>query len=393
MFRMTGFLRAPEDGSGSGGGAPIDLSGLFEGGEVGTPAEKVVEASPAKVEAVVKVESTPAAAVETGESAFLKWMKEAYPEAPDGVVKVDNWKTQRDLNARMAKEFGATSLELAQAKRELAEAKKGGGAALPETEAVKKLTADLETLRVTHQTELSEWTAHKAKQELEGVDAFRREFDGKRVAMMEGAKEVAGEAGVAPEVVDKVFAATTELQLVKALNEIEDPDAKALIAEKARSFLSLTKQRDAAVTKDPVNTLKQWKDYEETVKGATAKGFTANFSNKLLAALPTVAAELKDDPFMSTAAGQAVMARLSAMFTGGAIPNEQSLVKALAQAESATVYRDGMAKAIQTAAAHEKRVAELEKALSKYERIDPAQGGAGAGVRTTFKYDAGRHFD
>ena len=382
-------MRAAE-GDTSGGGGGFNSEHLFGGDVVKVEAVVADKAAEAAAKAA---EAATAAAGETGEGAFLKWMKDAYPEAPEGVVKVDNWKTQRDLNARMAKDFGNTSMELAQAKRDLAEAKKAGGSTLPEVEAVKKLTGELEALRVKHESELGEWTAHKAKQELEGVDAFRREFDGKRVAVMEGAREVATEAGVPEETLGKVFAATTELALVKALNEIEDPDAKALIADKARSFLALTKQRDATTGKDPVGALKQWKDYEESVKGATAKGFSANLSNKMLSAMPAVQEMLKEDPFMSTAAGQATMSRLSAMFTSGHIPDEKTLVHALAKAESAEVYRSGMAKAIQDKVTVEKRVIELEKQLGKYEKIDPGQsGGAAAGGKAGGGFDAAGRF-
>ncbi len=388
---------ADEPGAGGAGGG-FNVEEMFGGGGDATPVTPLVVAedplSPGGSAPVVKAAEvvTPAAkaavpAVEPAKAAgfdYEAWVKSALPEAPEGIAKVDNWKAQRVVTEKALRDLGVTAVERDELRSRLAEMEKAGVKALPESEAVKALTVELETLRKTNDGELSEYRAHKATQALESNGAFRAEFDGKRASLLASAKAVGAEAEIDEAAIESIFNATTELKLAKALGAIEDADARGLIAVKARAFMDLSTAREAAV-KNPVEALKSWEDYDTAVMGETAKGFTKAFGDKLYGVLPSVAEKLKGDAFMGTAAGKGHLAKLGAMFQSGHIPNEATIVEALALRESAEVYRE-------VAAQKSRRVVELEAALKEYQKLDPAQSGGAAVNKGVGGFDVERHF-
>lgn len=370
------FLFEEADDTGGGGGFSIET--MFGGppeAVTETTTEAAVEATESPVADPVDPVEKPAE-VTSGDpafDAFAKWMKDAYPENPEGIKNVNNWKESRSLSEKLGREYGAVQLRLSQAEKELAEARKAGGSVLPEAEAVKKLSAELETLRTSSTEELNSLREIKSKYDLENNAAFRQQFDGQRAGLLASAQEVAKEAGIDPAIVDKVFQATSEYSLARAIGAVEDADAKQLLAVKARAFMDLTKQRDAAV-KNPLDSLKEWKNQEEALIGKTAKGFTAAFGDQLYAALPTVQDKLKADPFMSTPAGAAQYERFSQMFKAGDIPDAPTLVEALVRMEAGEVYRE-------TASRLASRNTLLEQQLAKLTRLDPALSGGAENER------------
>lgn len=298
-----------------------------------------------------------------------RFLKECYPEAPEGMPKVDNWKSQRTLAEKTLRSLGSVSLELDSAKRELAEARKAGGGVLPEAEAVRKLQAELEAVKQEKTVGLAEWEARKARDELEGNHAFLAEFDGRRVALRDEAGEVAREAGVSDEVVAAVFAATSEYAITRALEGVEDETASRLIREKALGFAKIGKERDAAV-KAPADSLKAWRDYDGAMRGQMALGARDEAVKRYVGAAPEVDKALAGDPFFQTPAGKAVVDGLMGQVSQGMLPNAAQVLTFAAQAQAASFYQTAWSRG------REELAAALAK-VARYEAAEPSQSGVG----------------
>jgi hypothetical protein len=330
------------------------------------PAGEVTPVVPATPETP---EVTPTAPAAFSAEAFDKWYNEKHPEAPDGIAKIEDWKTARTAKANLTRTLFTKEMELDEARKELATAKAAGLSALPETEAVKALQAELEAERTSKATELAEWQAHKAKQALEGNHAFLAEFDGTRAAIRADALAVAQEAGIDEAVVTAILGAGSRYQLAKALEAVEDPAASRLLEGMGNDFIRLTSERDAAV-KSPVDHLKKWEDYNTAMQGNMTRGLQQKAVDTWAGAVPNAVKSLEAEPFFRTAAGMAELAEIEANITSGRLPNVEQSITALAKAQASDFYREAWA-------AGRAEVATLKAQLAKYGAADPAAAAAG----------------
>jgi hypothetical protein len=332
-------------------------------GTAGTLLEEMLGGSAAPAAAPAP-EPTPAAVTATG---WEKWIEEHYPEAPEGIAKVDNWKASRDINVKLIQ-------TLAEKEAELVAARATGAApsdALPETEAVKRLSLEMATLQAKYDKELGEYSTHKAAGELEANHAFRQEHDGQRAALFDAAKEVTGEAGISEETLQAIFDADSEYKMAKALGAVEDETAAGLLKEKANQFRGLTRAKELAL-KSPTAELQKWRDYEAGMPGVLSGKITEGLRQRFAAEAQTVGRELSDpatgELFFRTPAGKAVLAQIQSRFDEGFDVTPAEHVRHMAMAEAMPIYRDVAAK--QAAA-----IVELQQRLSRYEKAEPAQGG------------------
>lgn len=305
-----------------------------------------------------------------GESFLERWLKERVPDAPNGIAKIEDWKSQRDVLKKALTDLQTVSLENEMLKKSgvKTDQKPGDGAqALPETEAVKKLSLELETLRKSYDTDLAEFKASKAKADLSGNQAFRAEFDGKRAAILDSMKSIVSEAGLDEQLVETLINAGSEFKVAKALEDLQDPTAKSLLIDKAKSFLDLTKQKDAALA-NPIEELKKWNDYAESLNGVVASRITDQLRGAYINAVGEAleAPEIKDDIFFSTPGGRSVFEQISQRFSRGLDLTPREVVTKMALAEAAPVYR---AMAEKQAA----EIARLTNELARYARQDPGQ--------------------
>lgn len=306
----------------------------------------------------------------TTEADFFKsWMKDHYPEAPEGIAKVDNWKASRDINTKLIASLAAKETELAAAMKERASVKADGGAALPETEAVQKLSLELAAFKTKYDTELGEYQRSKAAGELQGNHAFRAEHDGRRAALFEEAKEVADEVNLDEDTLKAIFDADTEYKMAKALADVDDETAASLIRQKANEFRSLTRAKETAM-KNPTAEIQKWKDHEAGFAGTTAKNFTEAMRQRMASEAEVAAKELSESNiFFKMESGQAVLADIRARIDQGQIPSPAEQVRHMALAASAPIFQ-------QLATQQAQKIAQLQQALSRYVKADPSQTGA-----------------
>lgn len=324
-------------------------------------------------------ETKPAAETSTG---WEKWMKDHYPEAPEGIAKVDNWKASREINVKLIQTLAEKEAELVAARATGAAGTggsgqgsegsgQGDGATLPETEAVKRLSLEMAALQARYDKELGEYTTSKAAGELEANHAFRQEHDGQRAALFDAAKEVAEEAGISEEVLKSIFDAESEYQMAKALGAVEDETAAGLLKEKANQFRGLTRAKTQAL-KSPTAELQKWRDYEAGMPGVLSGKITEGLRQRFAAEAQTVGKELTDpatgELFFRTPAGKAVLAQIQSRFDEGFDVTPAEHVRHMAMAEAMPIYREVAAKQAAT-------IVELQQRLSRYEKAEPAQGG------------------
>ncbi len=328
-------------------------------------------------------ETPPATEAKAAGFSMEAWLKEQYPEAPEGIAKVDNWKASRDINVKLIQTLAEKEAEL-EAARATGAAGAGGsgrgsegsgqgdGATLPETEAVKRLSLEMATLQAKYDKKLGEYTTHKAAGELEANHAFRQEHDGQRAALFDAAKEVAGEAGISEETLQAIFDADSEYQMAKALGAVEDETAAGLLKEKANHFRGLTRAKEIAL-KSPTAELQKWRDYEAGMPGVLSGKITEGLRQRFAAEAQTVGKELTDpatgELFFLTPAGKAVLAQIQSRFDEGFDVTPAEHVRHMAMAEAMPIYRDVAAKQAAT-------IVELQQRLSRYEKAEPAQRGA-----------------
>jgi hypothetical protein len=372
----------PGSGAGGGGGGMPSMAEVF-GGSVTVNDPPAASASPDPATAPGGAPPAPPAAPAAGSDSDAKpdgwtlerFFAERYPEKPEWLKDekgVTEWKSARELSRKQLETISELSGRELTLKQEIAALKAGlaekGGATLPETEAVKKLQLELADFQKRHETELGEWQAHKAKNDLASNPAFMAEFDGRRAVLHEEASEIAQAAGVDGAVVEAVFGAKNEYDLVKALAAVEDETAAALLKEKGRAFLGLTKQKELALKGPNVTEeLKRWRDYEQSMQGALTARFSDALKQQFTAALPIVAEELaKGDVFFATESGKATMAQISQRFSQGIDLKPDEVVRNMALAASAPVYR-------QVAEDLGKKLAEAQKLLARYGAADPSQ--------------------
>jgi hypothetical protein len=376
-------------GPDAGAAAAVDLGG----GEETAPAPGVAPGT-----LLEEMLSGPAAGAGGGEGAapggdgksavgfdMGAWLKLHYPEAPEGIAKVDNWKASRDINVKLIQTLAEKEAELVAARATGAAGAagaggrgqrsegsgQGDGATLPETETVKRLSLEMATLQARYDKELGEYATSKAAGELKANHAFRQEHDGQRAALFDAAKEVAEEAGISEEVLKSIFDAESEYQMAKALGAVEDETAAGLLKEKANQFRGLTRAKVQAL-KSPTAELQKWRDYEAGMPGVLSGKITEGLRQRFAAEAQSVGKELTDpatgELFFRTPAGKAVLAQIQARFDEGFDVTPAEHVRHMAMAEAMPIYREVAAK--QAAA-----IVELQQRLARYEKAEPAQGG------------------
>jgi hypothetical protein len=317
------------------------------------------------------------------QDAFAAFMAKMYPETPD-FLKDDakgltTWKQQREFMEKTlagVREMSANELAL---RTELDALRAGkpaaAGEGLPETEAVKKLQMELEQERTKFKTELGEWTAEKTKRELQGLPAFKAEFQGKKATLLEEAQSVATEAKVDENTLKAIFSANSEYQLAKVLETVTDPTAAKLLGEKARAYLDVSKKETGALNAaDPLAELEKWKQYEAMNQGVLGARFTDALKQQFNAAIPQVIAELTKqggDIFFATKGGQIELQNISRRFAQGVDLKPTEVVQKLAEAAAYPIYR-------QLAARQAAQLAEMQKTLKQYEAGDPSRVAGGA---------------
>jgi hypothetical protein len=99
----------------------------------------------------------------------------------------------------------------------------------------------------------------EARAELLDNDAFAGTYTDGIKALRTEALEIAKEAGVEPEVIDKAFAAESKMGLLKVLKDVEDEDAKSLIGDIAKKGLELT-TKFKSEWKDPLRAIEEWRE-------------------------------------------------------------------------------------------------------------------------------------
>lgn len=364
-----------DDAGGDNGGGVITDSKPASLADVFAPAMGIP--SPATVEPKEK----PVTDADDGKSSstagvwdVARYLTEKVPAGKDlfgeDGKRVESWDKFRSVHSETMKALEAESaakLKLEAEIQELRKAKPSGAASDADKEA---WALEMQALKDAHSKETEALRAKVAKIDLADNHAFKVEFDGKLARLHEEALEVVKAAGLSEDAVKAVFAAKNEYDLVKALREIEDEDAAGLLKEKARSFMDVQRERDAALNAaDPVKELAKWQDYEKQFQGVLSARFTDSLKSGLLAAVPEVAQKLQaEDPYFKTAAGQAALREIGARFEAGYDLSYEEVIGALAASRASSVHR-GMAAELA------KENAALKEKLARFERADPAAMG------------------
>lgn len=204
---------------------------------------------------------------------------------------------------------------------------------------------EIAALKEQQATELKEYHEWKAKQDLTGNEAFRREYDGKRVELLEEARATAAEVGLEQEKVDALFEAKTELQIRKAVKalELDDEAAEALLLEKALSSSSLEKKKEALLSGKSGKTLAEaaaeYKAAQADFGVRSSQNLTKAFQGLLLNSVERVPDTLaKESPFFATDQGKLVFEELSTRFRKGYDLESDEVVRNFALARVAPIF-------------------------------------------------------
>jgi hypothetical protein len=300
-----------------------------------------------------------------------KWLKDHVPETPEGIAKVEDWKAQRTLLSKALEDLKAVSIENEMLKAtgaKSAEAAKPGAPVMPESDAIKALQLELESVKTSTATELEEYRQHKARAELQDNHAFKAEFDGKRAAILDEMTGVVKDAELDEKLVNTLLEAGSEYKINKALEEVTDKTAKSLLASKAKSFLEISKAKDAALSK-PIDEVKRWKDYHESLNGVMVTQVNERLRGGFVTAAAEVAAKLTSadgDIFFRTPGGAATLQQLTQRFQQGLDLTPAEVVEALAMRDGFQVYRGLSEKQAKT-------INELRALVQRYENQDPSK--------------------
>jgi hypothetical protein len=349
------------------------------------PAAPAVEAKPEPAKPVEKPAPAVEKPVEAAKPDFdlSDWLKQHVPEAPDGVpaTKLGEFKGIRELLSKALTDLKAQATENMMLKRGVPapEAQKQVAAPLPETEAVKKLTLEYQQLQTKYDTELKAFNESKAKAELADNPAFMAQFDGTRANLVDEMTSVAQDAGIDAKIIEELTKAGSEYKIGKVLEEVEDKTAKALLAAKAKEFVGISKQKDAAMS-NPLTELQRWRDYQDGLNGTMVSAMTDKMRGAYLQATVDVGPALaKEDVYFSTPAGRATLESLNLRFQNGLDLTPAEIVGALAKRDAFEAYRD-------YAEVQQKRIAELTAENARYAEAantssatDPSAPGGGQG--------------
>ena len=125
-------------------------------------------------------------------------------------------------------------------------------------EALRSKLAEAERELSEFKPRLEKMTVLEARAELADNDAFMAPVE-KISSLKAEALEIGKDAGVDAETIEKAFAATTKLGIVKALGDIEDADVKQLIREVATQALE-SGNKFRSDWKDPIKALGEWRE-------------------------------------------------------------------------------------------------------------------------------------
>lgn len=291
--------------------------------------------------------------------------------------KISQFKELRGLFEGATRDLAAAQLELSQLRQAgPSNVPPGTGAPLPETEAVQKLTAEIEALKPAAQ----KWQEIEARKALSQNPAFRHEFDQPRAAILREIEATASEIGLEKKDVEEFLRLDTEFKQAKWIKEnVEDDVAADLYREKGRQFLGLTHQAKAVLqSDDPIAALREWEDYNSAFASKFAAKLEENAAKELQSATGRVITNLSvgTDPFFTTESGKAVLSDLNRRANEGRGFSAEEVVEAIALSRSAAAYQTLAQNLQQRALAAEKEVARLRGLSPTPLPPDPLRGGS-----------------
>jgi hypothetical protein len=199
---------------------------------------------------------------------------------------------------------------------------------------------ELADLKAKYETDTKELSDIKAKDETTKNAAFRQKFEGERTALFESAKETVAAAKLTldDEKLNTVFSAANEYEMRKALDAlaIQDPTAVAVLSEKAKGYIALTKEMDGLLNgksgKTPSEVAAEWKAYEAQLGGAMTQKFTAALQGQTLEAVG------EKHSFFKTDAGKLVLDEMETRFRQGWDVPIPEVVEAMALGRTAPIW-------------------------------------------------------
>lgn len=339
--------------------APGSLADIFSPVAPATPAPA---AQPTAQPSVIPAAATSAFSIEEFVSRHV-----ADPETlfqGDG-RKITQFKDLRGIAEGAMRELAAVQLELNQLRTGgAASPQAAGGAVLPETEAVQKLTTQLEALKPAAQR----WQEHEARQGIRQNPAFRSEFDQPRAAILREIEATASEIGLERKEVEEFLRLDTEYKQAKWIKEnVEDDVAAGLYRDKGRQFLGLSNQAKSVLeSADPIATLREWEDYNNAFATKFAAKLGESAAQELQAATSRVLGNLtqSEDPFFVTDSGKAVLKDLNQRAADGRGFSADEVVEAMAMSQSAGAYKA-------LAQSFRDRLVAAESELQRYRQLNP----------------------
>ena len=305
------------------------------------------------------------------EQAIARLVDAKIPDLPDFLTGkpgevIDNWKAVKaqvkDLSAKLA---------VAQLERRAAPAAKPGEA-MPETEAVAKLTARIKELEPA----AKQWEVEAARRGIGESIAFRHQFDAPRAAILRELEAAAKKAGLPEprEAAEEFARKGSEIDLEEWADEnLEGNDrVRAFFLRKGAEFLALSHVAKTEIeAPDPVAKLREWEQHEAAMATRIGVKMSEALKGQFAAAFPRVRAELlaegTGDPlFFSTPSGSALLESLAKRVTEGQAFTPEEIMAGQASIHRADVYSAAYKKAWS-------RIQELEAALGKAGAVDPGR--------------------
>lgn len=290
--------------------------------------------------------------------------------------KISQFKELRGLFEGATRDLAAAQIELSQLRQAgPAAPRPSDGTPMPETEAVQKLTAELETLKPAAQ----KWQEIEARNALAQNPAFRHEFDQPRAAILREIEATASEIGLEQKDVEEFLRLDTEFKQAKWIKQNVDDDVAAdLYKEKGRLFLGLSIQAKTVLeSADPIAALREWDDYNSAFASKFAAKLEESAAKELQAATGRVLTSLTQstDPFFTTESGKAVLSGLNRRAAEGRGFAAEEVVEAIAKAQSATAYQALAQNLQQRLVAAEQEVTKLRGYSPTPLPPDPLRGG------------------
>jgi len=293
-----------------------------------------------------------------------------------GDEQIANWKAQKSLLQKALTENKALSMELHEARSvKPAPVQATEGAAMPETEAVTALQAELEQLRPLAEKARSV----QAREDLRNNLAFQKQFDKPRADILASLEQTAKKIGLDKDLVEQFLRSDSEYDQARWIEDNlgDDRAASKIFEAKGGTFLSLTTDRtQVEATADPIKTLREFQDMEQAFGAHLAGKFSEGVANQFRAALPQARAELLSDDegdsfFFSSAQGQEVLTEVWQHFDDGRGIVPADVIRSMALAQTAPVY-----KALLLRTKDQLRAAQEE--LRSIKRLDPAESFSGS---------------